>query len=187
MVLFNKKVTPERESMKVLTNASQAQKDIAITYGSYKPIGEGIAKLKTITKAVPWDNLYDALGTGDLRTAMAKHWAASNAMDWDDVNVRNETRAKFSFLSGCTPFPKEYVIRHIDGSFDISMEAIRESYRRLYERTIEPDQVEMVEQLCEIINKLKLNIYQFHTYVGLTPSGEASPCWEELAKVIGNR
>ena len=172
--------------MKINTNVVEYQRNVAIDSGSYKPIAEGIEKLKALTSDIPWDDLYDALESGDLRSAMGRYWAKKNLMNWDDVDVRNEMRNRFSFLPGYSSFPKRFITRQPNGEFNVSMEAIREENLKVYERTIEDDQVEMVNQLIELMNKLKLKPYNFKAYIGIDSNGKAVPNWSNLAVVIGH-
>ena len=173
--------------MKINTNVVEYQRNVAIDSGSYKPIAEGIEKLKALTSDIPWDDLYDALESGDLRSAMGKYWAKKNLMNWDNIDVRNEMRNRFSFLPRYSSFPKSYVTRQPNGEFNVSMEAIRAENLKVYERTIKDDQVEMVNQLIELMNKLKLNPYNFKAYIGIDSNGKAVPNWTGLADVIGHR
>ena len=175
------------EAIKVNTNVSQYQRNVAMDFGAYRAIAEGIEKLKSITSDIPWDELYDALESGDLRTAMAKYWAKKTLKDWDNIGVRNELKQQFSYLPGATSFPKYFVTRQPSGAFDVSMEAIRAENLKVYERTIEPEQAEAANQLFDILNKLKLNPYNFNSYCLIDSAGKAFPNWVALADVIGHR
>ena len=185
-LLKNEAGIAKTEAMKVNINYSEYQRSIAEESGRYKPIAEGIEKLKSVTSDIPWDDLYNALDTGDLRTAMAKHWAKRTLMNWDDVDVRNEMRSRFNYLPTMANFPKEYVERSAGGEFYISLAKIYELHKMLYERTIEPEQVDMINQLCDIITKLKLNPYEFKSYIG-RQGEKAVPNWNSIASVIGHR
>lgn len=187
MKLFNNtEDIAKTEAMKVNINYSEYQRSIAEESGRYKPIADGIEKLKSVTSDIPWNDLYDALDTGDLRTAMAKFWARRNLLNFEDVDVRNEMRARFNYLPTMATFPKEYIERSASGEFYISLAKIYESNKMYYERTIEPEQVDMINQLCDIITKLKLNPYEFKSYIG-REGEKAVPNWNSIASAIGHR
>ena len=186
MKLLKNAGTAKTEAIKVNINYPEYQRSIAEESGRYKPIAEGIEKLKSVTSDIPWNDLYDALDTGDLRTAMAKHWAKRNLMNWDDVDVRNEMRAKFNYLPTMASFPYEYVERNASGEFYLSLAKVYELHKMHYERTIEPEQVDMINQLCDIITKLKLNPYNFERYIG-RKGEKAVPNWNIIASAIGHR
>ena len=185
-LLKNEAGIAKTEAMKVNINYSEYQRSIAEESGRYKPIAEGIEKLKSVTSDIPWDNLYDALDTGDLRAAMGKYWSKRTLLNWEDVDVRNEMHAKFNYLPTMANFPKEYVERNASGEFYLSLAKIYESNKMYYERTIEPEQVDMINQLCDIITKLKLNPYDFKSYIG-REGEKAVPNWNSIASVVGHR
>lgn len=154
----------------------------------YKPIAAGIEKLRTISKTtIPWDDLYEALDTGDLCTAMGKYWAEKNFLDWEDVEVKNQLRERFSFLPRWTPYPKAFIKREKDGSFNISKDAIIETYRGLYERIIDADIVEKAEKVCSLLNELKFNSAQLNHFFIQDSTGGYSPNWGAIAKGHGGR
>lgn len=175
------------KTMKVNTNVIEFQRNVALDYGSYRPIADGINRLKSITSDIPWNDLYDALEEGNIRDAMCKYWAKRTLMNWENIDVRNELRERFSFLPGSTRFSQRLVTRQESGEFDVSMEAIRAENLKVYERTIETDQVEAVNQLIALINELKLNPYNFKAYLNIDNEGKVIPNWNALAEVIGHR
>ena len=177
--------------MRVNIDFTNYQRSVAEEIGRFKPIAEGLEKLKKLTHEIPldlWEILYNALDTGDLRSAMAKYWANKNLMDWDDVDVRNKMRAKFSYLPKDSTFPKEYVERKSSGEFDVSISKIYKSNQTYYERTIEPEQVDLVNQLCDIISELKLQTHNLNRFIYYnSTSGKPTPRWAEIASVIGHK
>ena len=46
-------------------------------------------------------------------------------LDWEDVEVKNQLRERFSFLPRWTQYPKKaFIKREKDGSFNVSKDAI---------------------------------------------------------------
>ena len=185
---IKKNAIAEREPMVVSIDGANFMSYIEGELNRYKPIAAGIEKLRTISKTtIPWDDLYEALDTGDLCTAMAKYWAEKNFLDWEDVEVKNQLRERFSFLPRWTPYPKAFIKREKDGSFNVSKDAIIETYRGLYERIIDADIVEKAEKVCSLLNELKFNSAQLNHFFIQDSTGGYSPNWGTIAKKHGRR
>ena len=185
---IKKNAIAEREPMVVSIDGANFMSYIEGELNRYKPIAAGFEKLRTISKTtIPWDDLYEALDSGDLCTAMAKYWAETNFLDWEDIEVKNQLRERFSFLPRWTQYPKAFIAREKDGSFNVSKDAIIQTYRSSYERTIDADIVEKAEKVCSLLNELNFSSAQLNHFFIQDSTGGYSPNWGAIAKNHGRR
>lgn len=114
-----------------------------------------------------WDILYNGLKDGDVLDMYAMRWANENHLNWGNVEVRNELRAKFGYLSDPYhryTFPQQWVTRFADGSFDVNKEAINEYYRKKHTYTLTSEQVDAIEAVRKGMDTLGIHPRMFTNY-----------------------
>ena len=168
-------------------NSSQASIEIGRQRAEYSVMRTKIEELRKRNAPLYWDILWNNLDGGNLVEDYAKRYAELNNGDWTEQAERNKLRDKFSYLSttaGCN-FPKIFIKRKPDGSFDIDHKAIEDYYIKRYTYTFTDKQVEAIQKLIEGMEGL--GIYPGtvnHVFYISTQTRKIEPLYSKLIEMI---
>lgn len=128
----------------------------------YAKVNWVLNELKKRNLPLYWDILWDSIprGGSQLIKAYMKRWAEHNYVNLEDLNQRNELRAKFSILEDQHynfRFPQRFLHREEDGSFSLDEEKLKQDCLEQNTYTITAEQKQAIDNIIDALHLLKIN------------------------------
>ena len=121
-----------------------------------------LKELKKRNLPMYWDALWDSIpkGGSHLIKAYMQRWAQLNYINLDDLNQRNELRAKFRILEDQHfnfRFSQRFLQRAEDGSFTLDEDKLKQDCIEQCTYTLTAEQQQAIDNIINGFEKLKIN------------------------------
>lgn len=128
----------------------------------YAKVNWVLKELKKRNLPLYWDILWDSIqrGGSQLIEAYMKRWAGKNFVNLEDLNQRNELRAKFSILEDPQfnyRFPQRFLQRAEDGSFTLDENKLKQDCIEQCTYVLTAEQKQAIDNIIDGFEKLKIN------------------------------
>lgn len=168
-------------------NENQARIDAARKKGEFGKTKHIVKILREGNFPIYKDILWGCLEKGTyqkntLLEAYSKRFAEEMFMDWEDVDVRNNLRKRFNFMSNYEGFKKEFTKEGADGLPELDEDAVLEYFLKENTFELSKEIEDFLDNFEKFIEKYKINPLILNN---LTYKGKVNRF--ELAKNYGKK